>query len=509
MFLVLALISICCSSNILLTVPFSGSHFNALKNIAEILSVQGHNVTLLALEKDDRFKIMENVTLIHPMKWEVGKVGELISLTAENIVRNVRSSDMVLEALGSENWGKIMVMVRDFMVSDEMQGILSQGNFSVIISDIRAVKGISIAARSWGIPIVTFCPAISYFPSRVQQGLPMLVSSEPGFNMMIRRDHIPTFSERCKSLWVFLRSLLAFKLRDRLWDESLKKFGISKLSDLDDQVKLYLVNDDIAFSFPFLSPPNLITIGGYNFKPAKSLPAEFKTFLDSSGEQPVVYLSLGSYATLKMIPWLNIIISSLVKINARVILKSSSSDEFLQLSNNFLIRSWVPQIDLLGSGKVTVFISHCGNNGRLESIYYQVPLLCIPLWGDQLLNSNLVKYKGFGEMILKEDVEENNVVELLKKLIDNHGYYIEQSRKAVDIFKTAPVSSKNKLIYYIDLLIRHGNLDFLQNKIIKRQGFHEIYNLDIAFVAVLAVVSFIGTLLFILKRCLKKKIKSE
>ena len=46
--------------------------------------------------------------------------------------------------------------------------------------------------------------------------------------------------------------------------------------------------------------------------------------------------------------------------------------EKVSSSDHVLISMWLPQKSLLGSGEISLFVSHCGNNARLESVYYQV-----------------------------------------------------------------------------------------------------------------------------------------
>ena len=91
--------------------------------------------------------------------------------------------------------------------------------------------------------------------------------------------------------------------------------------------------------------------------------------------------------------------SALGKMNVRVVLKIK--DTSVSLLKNYMAMGWVPQVDLLASGKLDLFISHCGNNGRIELSYYNVPVLCVQLFADQLLNSEIIKFKKFGDSLLK------------------------------------------------------------------------------------------------------------
>lgn len=49
--------------------------------------------------------------------------------------------------------------------------------------------------------------------------------------------------------------------------------------------------------------------------------------------------------------------------------------------------SWVPQVDILGHAATGGFVSHCGWNSCLESIWFGVPMLAWPLYAEQRLNA--------------------------------------------------------------------------------------------------------------------------
>ena len=42
---------------------------------------------------------------------------------------------------------------------------------------------------------------------------------------------------------------------------------------------------------------------------------------------------------------------------------------------NFFLSTWVPQKQLLKSDKTKLFLTHCGMNSILESLYFGVPML--------------------------------------------------------------------------------------------------------------------------------------
>merc|ERR1712224_576170 len=154
----------------------------------------------------------------------------------------------------------------------------------------------------------------------------------------------------------------------------------------------------------------------------------------------------------------------------------------------FLIKSWVPQLDLLGSGKLDFFISHCGNNGRMEAIFYGVPLLCIPLLGDQYLNARNVERNQFGLLLKWEDLTESSLLQTVDKVLDKREIFVENMKRATEIATNDPAAGVGVLKFYTDLLIKNKNADHLTNKLILNQSMNEIYDLDIMMLLLVVVL---------------------
>ncbi|KAK9156175.1 hypothetical protein Sjap_003655 [Stephania japonica] len=83
-----------------------------------------------------------------------------------------------------------------------------------------------------------------------------------------------------------------------------------------------------------------------------------------------------------------------------------------------MVCGWVPQVAILGHGSVGCFVSHCGWNSILESVWFGVPILTWPLYAEQHLNAFLlvkelglsVELKGYyrvseDDLVTAEEVE--------------------------------------------------------------------------------------------------------
>ncbi|KAK4433940.1 UDP-glucosyltransferase 29 [Sesamum alatum] len=68
-----------------------------------------------------------------------------------------------------------------------------------------------------------------------------------------------------------------------------------------------------------------------------------------------------------------------------------------------LVQEWAPQAAILASRAVGGFMSHCGWNSIVETVYFGVPVVAMPLKLDQPLHSRLVVEAGFGVEVVRDE----------------------------------------------------------------------------------------------------------
>ncbi|KAJ1693889.1 hypothetical protein LUZ63_010587 [Rhynchospora breviuscula] len=183
---------------------------------------------------------------------------------------------------------------------------------------------------------------------------------------------------------------------------------------------------------PFYSIGPIFPTGFTRSTVATSLWAESDctNWLNTKEPGSVLYISFGSYAHVSKRDLCEIaqgILNS--KVNFIWVLRPDvvSSDEPNPLPPGFLeetkghglVVQWCCQVEVLSHPAVGGFLTHCGWNSILESVWCSVPMLCFPLLTDQFTNRKLVVRDwqiglAIGEL---NEVAADDVAEKLKDLM--------------------------------------------------------------------------------------------
>ena len=113
----------------------------------------------------------------------------------------------------------------------------------------------------------------------------------------------------------------------------------------------------------------------------------------SSGEGPLVYLSLGSLGSAD-IELMRKLIGTLGERRYRVIVSKGPLHDQLELSPNMVGEEFLPQTSILP--QVDLVITHGGNNTVTESLHFGRPMVVLPLFWDQHDNAQRIDETGLG-----------------------------------------------------------------------------------------------------------------
>ena len=93
---------------------------------------------------------------------------------------------------------------------------------------------------------------------------------------------------------------------------------------------------------------------------------------------------------------LDILVGAFARLEQRVLWKWEYPELITRVPPNVKTVKWLPQNDILGHPKIRLFVTHAGLLSIQEAIYNGVPLVGLPVFGDQPFNMNKAEKDGHG-----------------------------------------------------------------------------------------------------------------
>ncbi|XP_017019156.1 UDP-glycosyltransferase UGT5 [Drosophila kikkawai] len=118
------------------------------------------------------------------------------------------------------------------------------------------------------------------------------------------------------------------------------------------------------------------------------------------------------------------------------------------------ISKWWPQCELLASGKVRLFITHGGKGSVSEALYYGVPMLGLPLLGDQRANLQRMQAKKWGLTLSTHNLTHNELHKAMARILGG-SEYTKAISKASQLYRDRPMNSSDLATFWLEYIIRH------------------------------------------------------
>jgi MGT family glycosyltransferase len=147
-------------------------------------------------------------------------------------------------------------------------------------------------------------------------------------------------------------------------------------------------------------------------------------------EEKLVYISLGTISSNNALDFYQVCFNALGNTEYSIVLSIGRQTEIETLGlipSNFMVKPYVPQIDLLQ--KTKLFITHGGMNSTSEALYYGVPLIVIPTGKDQPAIAQRVSELGAGVRLSMDGLTSTQLKDAVSTVFSNESYRL----KAVEI----------------------------------------------------------------------------
>ena len=226
--------------------------------------------------------------------------------------------------------------------------------------------------------------------------------------------------------------------------------------ELVQRSKLAFFLQDPVIDFPQPSMPNTLFVADIMARKAKPLPDDLELFMSRSNHG-VVMLSFGSMMDSIPKKQSTIIFEAVADLKQHIIMKISSDvPDKISQNSKIKIMKWLPQNDLLAHPNLKVFISHAGINSFIEALSHGVPILAIPLFGDQFRNAFLVEHHGLGKRLKFGKFSSNQLKLAVESIIDNQTFSLTAKRMS-QIFLDKSETAASRASHMINHVIKYGD----------------------------------------------------
>ncbi|KAJ8708420.1 hypothetical protein PYW07_010545 [Mythimna separata] len=242
-----------------------------------------------------------------------------------------------------------------------------------------------------------------------------------------------------------------------------KHFGpdTPHISEFYENVHMLFLNVHPVFEGIRPVPPTVVYTGGLHQKPIKELPVDLLSYLDSS-KNGVIYTSFGT--NVKPDGIATHVLKKIVKVLSEVpydVLLKWDEDDLPGRSDNIRISKWLPQSDLLRHPKIKLFITQAGLQSTDEAITAGVPLIGIPMLGDQWFNAERYEYHKIGFKIEPNTLEEEQLKNAISTVIEDNSYR-QNVIKLRTLMYDQPMGPLERAVWWTEHVLRHGGARHLR-----------------------------------------------
>ncbi|CAH0727076.1 unnamed protein product, partial [Brenthis ino] len=462
--------------NILGIFPYHGkSHFFVFNVYLKELAKRGHNVTVIShfpqtnsshnyhdISLAGSIKIVEDDLAFHRSYLSIFEVGLFLTNTGKENCEVLVANQNVRGLI--ENKRKFDVVVVEQFNSDCALGIAYKLKAPVV--GIMSHILMPWHYKRFGIPNNP-----SFVPFHFLEG-----GTKPSLLQRVERTIFD----------VYFNLLYRFKSQ-RNNQQTLATYydDIPPLEELAREIKFLLLYHNFILTGSRLFPSNVIEVGGFHINQSKPLTGHLQKFVEES-EQGIIYISFGSVVKSSTMPEEKIkaVLGAIAELPYRFIWKWESN-VMLMDKNKLYLSSWLPQVDILGHPKTLAFLSHAGMGGTTEAIHFGVPMVAMPVIGDQPANAAAIEESGLGVQLQIRDLTKENLVAAFKKILDPK--FRENVKLLSKAWKDRPMSPLDTAIYWTEYAARYSNYTF--RSAAADVPLYQYYNLDILSILTITLLS--------------------
>ncbi|KFP61950.1 UDP-glucuronosyltransferase 1-1, partial [Cariama cristata] len=493
----------------LLVVPVDGSHWLSMREVLDALNQKGHEIVVIAPEISLHIKPTKNIVMkMYPVPFTQEEMDGSFQAFSQDIFEEGSFLERFIRFYqrSKKTSALFLSTCTHLLYNKELVRELEETKFDAVFTDPLLPCG-QILAEHLSVPSVFFLQQMPCGLDIEATQCPNPPSYVPRMIFTSSSDHM-TFRERVTNLLVGFSEHLVCYLFYLKYESLASEFLRREVTILElfSKASIWLMRYDFVFEYPRPIMPNMVYIGGINCERKNPLSKEFEAIVNASGEHGIVVFSLGSMVSEIPMKKAKEIADALGSVPQTVLWRYTGAAP-PNLPKNVKLIKWLPQNDLLAHPKTRAFITHGGSHGVYEGICNAVPMVLMPLFGDQMDNAKRVESRGAGLTLNILEMTSKDISAALKAVI-NDKKYKENIKRLSELHLDRPIHPLDLAVHWVEFVMRHKGAPHL------RPAAHDLnwiqyHSLDvIAFLLAVVLLSLFISLkccLFCCRRCCCKK----
>jgi len=459
--------------NILVLHPlYAGSHVLTLHTLSKELINKGHKITTIRYRDDDLPPLDYGLNHTLIVKSLNNTYGDLPFMTHSDEAQFKLPLSLIWGEGSDIIWTtRQMIFADEILISRACNQILNKDMIDQLKENDYDMAIVDLMYNECGLALAHHLnlPAVGYWAFSFASGPQEFTAQEalPSFvpAMMSYVSTKMTFLERVwnmlaklvsRTFMYYHASIIDSALERLLPDEQLTSMQLlSNLSGV-------MINSDFILDYSRPQPPNFINVGGLQIKrKAAIIPSDMLRFIENA-EHGVILFTMGFIFNAKAVPHSTIagLMEVFRRLPQRVIIKLDSEYWKGASPENVMVVPWVPQQSVLAHNNTKLFITHCGMHGVLESIYFRVPMVGMPVFIDQGDVLRRMLDAGIGVGVSKHWTGDQ-LYQAIVQVRDNEFYQNNINRLSA-VFKDKRIHPQDVAVDFLEFVGRTGGAQHLK-----------------------------------------------
>ena len=477
---------------LLVTAPFAG-HANPALALGEELVRRGHNVTFFSL---DNWVNLRGKAIERGMRFmSAGEHG-----VTENEWSGILSKRAALKGFSSKN---PLAMIEELRLLDQSRPLsgtetiakycmsINLKEWDIIVTEDYLTHRVPCIAKSRNVSVVLL--SMAYLTNESPPWPFPIHESAYSDNLSFKERGITCVLNLLNFLSALFRAILSIKLSVA---ESLCKEMFKYPVELGWEIP-FIITTVLGLEYPRTISPLTTYVGPILSHKLlnQSLPNDLSNWLKNKNNKSVIYISMGSLLS-PSDELIQEIINGISDTDYSVVWSIHNKNIPNIDSSKYHTSSWIPQATLLQHQSISMTIMHGGSNGIHESLYFGIPIIVIPVLGDQFDWAIRVSDAGVGVQLLPHQLTSSFLKQSIKT-IENGGYRKKAVKMSVLMKRAGGVRKAADLV---ELYGTYGYDHLIPAPVKYKWNWIQYYNIDICIVLLICLLA----LVMGFKRCCRK-----